>query len=189
MLDFNAERGRKQCIGKPSKNAEIVFTDEERRPIDATPDRPGLLASRGAMNMEGYWKNPELTAQTLVDGFVLTNDIGYFDADGFAYVTGRRDDVINYNGIKISPTEIEEIVLGFDGVAECACVGAPDPAAGQIPRLYVVAKDGAEIDMDAFVSFLRGRVDMTKMPKSVEVLDAFPRTYNGKLDRKALAAR
>lgn len=186
VLDFSAAKNKKKCIGKPSVNAELVFTDDRRVPVNATPEAPGLLASRGPMNMTCYWNNPELTGEILVNGFVCTNDIGYFDEDGYAYVVGRRDDVINCNGIKISPTEIEDIVITYPAISETALVGKPDPIAGQIPKLYIVVKDPASFNSEDFWSFLSNRLDKTKMPKSFEIIDALPRTYNGKLNRKEL---
>ncbi len=185
-LDFSVSDTKKFCIGKPTKNAEIVFTDDDRNPIEATPDSPGLLASRGPMNMECYWKNPDLTREILINGFICTNDLGYFDENGNAFVTGRRDDIINYNGIKISPSEIEEAVATYSAVAECACIGKTDNIAGQIPKLFVVPKDSKTFDMDQFQAYLQEHLDRTKMPKLVALIDVLPRTYNGKLDRKAL---
>lgn len=188
-LDFSVSKNKKKCIGKPSKNAEIVFTNDGRIPINATPENPGLLASRGSMNMSGYWRNEELTREILVDGFVFTNDLGFFDDDGYAFIIGRRDDVINYNGIKISPTEIEDIVTQYPEIEECACVGISDSMAGQIPKLFVVAKDSNTFRMDEFIQSISNRIDKTKMPKQIELIDSLPRTFNGKLNRKELAER
>ena len=186
VLDFSVAKNKKKCIGRPSVNAEIVFTDDNRTPIKATPEEPGLLASKGPMNMSCYWKNPELTDEILINGFVCTNDIGYYDEEGYVYVVGRRDDVINYNGLKISPTEIEDIVSSHPEIDETALVGKPDPIVGQVPKLFIVVKDAKTFDIDSFWSFLSGRLDQTKMPKSIAVIDALPRTYNGKLNRKEL---
>ncbi len=188
VLDFSVDTGRHKCIGKATRNTEIVFTDEARRVVQATPEQPGLLASRGPMNMLCYWQNEALSARTLIDGYVCTNDMGYFDADGYVYVLGRQDDVINFGGLKISPSEVEDVVLGYPNVAEAALVGQEDATAGQIPKLYVVPREGA-FDIDDFWAFLNGRVDRAKQPKAVEVLDELPRTFNGKVDRKALARR
>ena len=185
-LDFSVSIGKKKCIGKPSINTEIIFTDENHNPIQASPETPGLLASRGPMNMVCYWKNPDLTREILVNGYVCTNDLGYFDENGYAYVTGRCDDVINYNGIKISPSEIEEVISLYPSVTECACIGKSDPVAGQIPKLFVVPKDIQNFNMEEFRTFLGGHLDRTKMPKVIETIETLPRTYNGKLDRKAL---
>ncbi len=186
VLEFSKYGGRKSCIGHSSVNAEIVFTDDDRKPVKATKDNPGLLASRGPMNMKGYWKNEELTGTILIDGFVCTNDLGYIDDEGFIYVIGRRDDVINYNGLKIAPSEIEEVVGRYPGVVESACVGKSDPVAGQIPWLYVAAENGDDFDMNGFTAYLQQHLDGTKMPKVIRLINELPRTYNGKLDRKQL---
>lgn len=185
-LDFSVDGTKRNCIGKPTKNAELVFTDDDRNPIHATPENPGLLASRGPMNMMCYWKNPSLTKEILINGFICTNDLGYFDENGNAYVVGRRDDVINYNGIKISPIEIEEVIALYPPISECACIGITDSVAGQIPKLFIVPKDNKAFDMENFQSFLSSHLDRTKMPKIVEMVETLPKTYNGKLDRKAL---
>ena len=186
VLEFSKEVGKKNCIGKPAKNALIIFTDDDRRPQTATPDNPGLLASSGFMNMTGYWKNEKLTGETIVDGFVCTNDMGYFDEEGYAYIVGRRDDVINYNGIKIAPSEIEEVVVQYCGIAEAACVGKEDSVCGQIPKLFIVPENKNLFNISDFKSFLTTHLDRTKMPKMIEIIDILPRTYNGKIDRKEL---
>ena len=189
VLDFSQERDRKKCIGKPTKNAEIIFTDEQRHPVAATGEQPGLLASRGPMNMTGYFRSEELTREVLIDGFVCTNDMGYMDEQGFVFVLGRLDDVINCSGIKISPGEIEDIALQVPGVAEAACVGKADPTAGAIPWLYVVAKEGSVLSAEELQAFLGQRIERGKMPRTVEVIEELPRTYNGKINRKELAKR
>lgn len=186
ILDFSKEAGKNNCIGKPSKNAKIVFTDNSRTPINATSDNPGLLASSGPMNMTCYWKNEKLTNAIMMNGYVCTNDMGYFDEEGYAYVVGRKDDVINYNGIKIAPSEIEEVVIQYSDISETACVGREDSVSGQIPVLFIVPKDITTFNTLDFKAFLSARLDRTKMPKMIEMIEALPRTYNGKIDRKEL---
>ncbi len=186
-LDFNAHRDKKKCIGKPSRNAEIIFTDDERKPIQASLDTPGLLASRGPMNMTGYWKNEDLTRKILINGYVCTNDTGYIDEEGYVYVLGRKDDVINFNGTKISPVEVEEAAMLHEGVSEAACVGKPDAVAGQIPRLFIVPKDKKIFNVNEFTRFLGEHIDKNKMPKNIFLLDELPKTFNGKLNRKELS--
>ncbi len=189
VLDFGIEKDRRNCIGKPARNAEILFTDENRVPIDATAEHPGLLASRGAMNMEGYWKNPELSAEIMRDGFVFTNDLGYMDDEGFVYVLGRADDVINYNGIKVSPDEVEEAALRIEGILEAACVPERDEISGQIPKLFLVAENPSLYDEKQFLGALSRFLDSSKMPKRTELLEKLPRTSNGKLLRRELIGR
>lgn len=136
--------------------------------------------------MRSYWKHPELTRSVLANGCVCTNDIGYFDEEGYAYIIGRRDDVINFNGIKISLVEIEDVVTAHFNVQEAACIGKADPVAGQVPVLFVVPKNLQTFNRGEFYSYLTSRLDRTKMPKSVEIIESLPRTHNGKLNRKVL---
>ncbi len=188
-LDFNKDRGRAGCIGKPTKNATFIVTDEDRNPIESSKENMGLLATAGAMNMKGYWKQPELTEKIMRGGYIYTNDLGYIDEDGYVYTLGRKDDVINYKGIKIAPDEIEESVRKYEQIVDCACVPKADKLSGQVPKLFVVVRDKEKFDKKDLFEFLKSRVDGNKMPKEVEVIDEIPRTYNGKIHRMKLAER
>lgn len=186
VLDFNKERNKPGCIGRPTRNATFMITDEARNPIVSSEDNMGLLASAGSMNMVGYWKQPDLTRQIMKDGYVYTNDMGYIDEDGYIYVLGRKDDVINYKGIKISPEEIEEKVLKYPGITDCACVPKSDMISGQIPKLFVVVEERERLDKALLLQFLQVYIDDNKMPKEIEIIDEIPRTYNGKIQRSKL---
>ncbi len=188
VLDFSIDSGKVSCIGKPTVNSEIVFTNDNRQFITATETNPGLLASRGTMNMHCYWKNPQLTEETMRNNYIFTNDLGYMDPDGYVYVFGRKDDVINYNGIKIAPSEIEEIAVRFEGIRDAACVPMPDKTgAGQAPRLFIVAENETSFNKKGFSEFLSKHIDGNKVPKRIDILDEIPRTFNGKIKRKDLA--
>lgn len=186
VLDFSTNKGMQNCIGKPTKNSTIVFTDDDRNIIEATKENPGLLASSGIMNMDCYWKNKELTEEILKDGYIYTNDLGYMDENGYVFVLGRKDDVINYNGIKIAPDEIEEAAKKYEGVADAACVPLKDALAGQVPKLFVQLSEDTDFDMKGLNAFLTKHLDANKIPKRVEIIDKVPRTYNGKIQRKKL---
>lgn len=149
----------------------------------------GLLATAGAMNMKGYWKQPELTAQVMRGGYVYTNDLGYIDPDGYVYMQGRKDDIINYKGIKIAPEEIEESARKFREVLDCACVPKADKLSGQVPKLFVVVRDKETFQKKELFDFLKNAVNANKMPKEIEVIDEIPRTYNGKVQRRKLVER
>lgn len=186
VFDFNTQSAKKHCIGLPTKNACFIVTDENRREIVSSPDNTGLLASAGAMNMKGYWKQPELTAKTMENGYIYTNDEGYIDADGYVYVLGRRDDIINYKGIKIAPDEIEDKAKLYSGVQDCACVPIADKLVGQLPKLFLVVDDIDGFDKKQFMAFLENNIDGNKMPKQLEFVEQIPRTSNGKIVRKKL---
>lgn len=186
-LNFNSSDDRPHCVGRPTPNAHFIVTDDARRPLASSgPDHTGLLACGGPMNMKGYYKQPELTAQTMSGGYVYTNDEGYIDEEGFVYVLGRRDDVINYKGIKIAPDEIEAAAMRFPGVRDCACVPMPDPVAGQVPKLFVAAADPDSFDRKALMRFLQEHLEPERMPAKCELIGEIPRTFNGKIQRKKL---
>lgn len=186
VLDFNRDKKKAGCIGRPARNAVFMVTDEKRQPIESSEQNMGLLASAGAMNMKGYWRQPELTSQVMQDGYVFTNDLGYIDEDGYVYTLGRRDDVINCNGIKISPDEIEESVGKYEKVIDCACVPKEDMISGQVPKLFVVVQDKQDFHKKELFDFLRKYIDGNKMPREIEIIDEIPRTYNGKIQRAKL---
>ncbi|MCR4585548.1 MAG: acyl--CoA ligase [Lachnospiraceae bacterium] len=186
VLNFNSADDAKHCIGREARNAHIFFTDEKGNEIETSENRTGLLASAGKMNMRGYHNDPEKTAEVLREGVVYTKDEGYMDKEGRVFILGRRDDVINYMGIKITPEEIEEKVKTIDGIADCACVGISDASAGQIPVLFYSLQKGREVKNEDISSFLKLCLDANKMVKKIYRIEEIPRTSNGKLQRKLL---
>lgn len=185
-LNFNSSDDRKYCIGYPTHNAKFMITDDQRNEISSDAEHTGLIACAGAMNMKGYWKQPELTEQIMKNGYVYTNDEGYIDERGFVYVLGRKDDIINYKGIKIAPEEIEEVVMQYKGVKDCACVPVKDKAAGQAPKVFLVLQNVSKFDKVSFMRFLEEQIDANKVPKYIEVIEEIPRASNGKIQRKKL---
>ena len=188
-LDFSRDTDLPGCIGQPVPNAKFAVMDPDGNPMESDPEHTGLLAMTGPMNMEGYWGEPELTSQTLKDGYVMPADLSYIDGNGYVYVLGRADDVINYKGIKISPEEIEEAAAGSPMVADCACVPVKDELAGQVPKLFVVPAEGVEFSEAELFRYLKEHIDDNRMPRTIELIDEIPRTYNGKLLRRELAGK
>lgn len=185
VLDFNKERGKRGCIGLPTKNAAFLIVDENRNEMVSSEENPGILAIAGAMNMKGYWKHPELTKQTLQNGFVYTSDIGY-KKDHYLYVLGRKGDVINYKGIKIAPEEIEEVVMKFQEILDCACVPKTDPICGQVPKLFLVVRNKETFNKKKLNDFLKNHFEVSRIPKEITIIDKIPRTANGKIQRNQL---
>ena len=185
-LDFNRDASLPGSIGKPVPNARFAVMGPDGKPIDSDPEHTGLLASAGPMNMSGYWGEPELSAGTLKDGYVLTADLSYIDTDGYIYVLGRADDVINYKGIKISPEEIEEAASGCRLVADCACIPVADELAGQVPKLFIVPAEGVEYSEEELYRYLKEHIDDNRMPRYLERIKEIPRTFNGKILRREL---
>ena len=135
--------------------------------------------------MAGYYNMPQATADTLVDGWLYTNDIVFLDEDGYVYMLGRADDIINVGGEKVSPIEVENIAQEFEEIRECACIGVKDATLGQVPVLYVVP-EYEEFHSDLLIRFLAERMEKYKLPQKFFKLPELPRNRMQKLDRKAL---
>ena len=124
----------------------------------------------------------ELTAETIVDGYVRTKDLAYLDEDGDCILVGRADDVINYGGSKISPAEIEDLALGYEHIDDVAYTSIKDPITGELPVILVVQKDGYE-EAD-FESFLADRLESYKLPRKYIYVESIPKTFKGSVLRK-----
>jgi len=138
------------------------------------------------MMMTGYWRDPELTRQTLSDGLLFTSDIGYFDERGMVHVVGRQGDVINVAGRKVTPDAIEQAALALDDVADCGCARAADPLTGEAPVLYVVMKPERSFSPAAIREALAARLEDYMLPRRILEREKLPRAENGKLQRKLL---
>lgn len=184
ILDFNSEDNRENCIGRATCNSDFKVIDENGNTIESSADNMGRLICGGGMCMTEYYKEPELTAETMVDGYVYSNDLGYIGEDGLVFLFGRCDDVINTGGNKVAPSEVEDIALQFEGVRDCACVPAPDDVMGNVPKLFVVKEDG--YDEGALLKFLGERLEYFQVPKIVAYIDEIPKTFNGKPLRRKL---
>ncbi len=185
LYDYNEHDQLVNCSGMPNVNAQIMIVDDDRNEIIGTKDNPGTVAVKGPMNMEGYYNEPELTAEILDEnGVVYTTDLGYME-DGFLYILGRKDDVINIGGLKIAPTEVESIALKFPGISECILYYTTDAKENMTIVMDAVLEKGAEFDNKAFTEFLGETLEAFKIPKKVNIVDEVKKTYNGKIDRKA----
>lgn len=186
ILDFNAMKDKKNCVGRPTRHAHFIFVDGDGRRIEATEEHPGFLACAGDMNMKGYYRSPQLNAETIQDGYIRTKDLAYMGEDGLIYVLGRQDDVIVSGGSKIAPDEIEGAAMQFPGVADCGCIPVDHPILGKEPKLFVTMERGVSFDPAAIYQFLKERLEAYKVPKQIEQIDAIPRSGNGKLLRRKL---
>ncbi|MBQ6496616.1 MAG: acyl--CoA ligase [Firmicutes bacterium] len=186
LLDFNKMSGKPGCIGRPAVNSHFIVVDENKNEIESSPDKIGFLASSGAINMREYYHAPKLTAETMQNGFIYTKDVGYIDEEGLVYMLGRKDDVINYGGIKISPEEIEAIVIQHPAIEDCALIPMEDPLTGQAPKLFIQLSETEEYDPKEFRSWLAKNIDQNKQPVRIETIAKIPRTFNGKIIRHEL---
>lgn len=150
---------------------------------ELAPNVAGELCAQGENIMHGYWKDPEATQKVLHDGWLHTGDIAYRDDDGYLHIVGRATDMIKSGAHRISPKEIEEVVLELDGVAETVAVGVPDPMLGQAIKLIVVSKPGTVLDSRTIQRHCRDNLASYKIPKLIEFSESLPRTASGKVQR------
>lgn len=183
ILEFSGNGNKTGCIGRPTVNSIVRFTDDAGNVVEnGSPEAPALLSWGGSIVMEGYYNDPDLTAETLVGGYVRTKDLAYLDEDGDCILVGRADDVINYGGSKISPTEIENLALGYEYIDDVAFTSISDPITGELPVILVIQKDG--YDEAEFERFLTDRLESYKLPRKYIYVDNIPKTFKGSVLRK-----
>jgi acyl-CoA synthetase (AMP-forming)/AMP-acid ligase II len=136
----------------------------------------GEIRVRSDYLMDGYFDNPQATAESLVDGWYHTGDLGAFDADGYLSIVGRARDIIRSGGESIAPTEVEAAVATHPCVAECAVVGIPDASWGEIVCAAVVLKPGTQLTLAELQAHCAPRLARFKQPRRLEAVSDLPRT-------------
>jgi acyl-coenzyme A synthetase/AMP-(fatty) acid ligase len=145
--------------------------------------------------MQGYWKDPELTAKTYRNGRYLSERMLYSgdhfrkDDQGFLYFLGRKDDMIKSKGERISAKEIENNICNMNGVLEAAVIGVPDEILGQAIKAFIVPVAGNNLSEKEVLKYCTENMETFMVPKYIEFLDSLPKTPNGKIDKKQLAKR
>jgi acyl-CoA synthetase (AMP-forming)/AMP-acid ligase II len=174
-------------VGKAIPGVTIRVVDPDGRPVPA--GEVGEIVATGDNIMAGYWGEPELTAEVLRDEWLWTGDLGRFDDEGYLYIVGRKGDIIKSGSYRISPREIENVLVEHPGVHEAAVVGLPDAVLGEVMKAYVVLRDGASCTEHELQTHCRKHLPPYMVPQRVEFLDELPKTENGKIRAVELKAR
>ena len=170
-------------VGLPLPNTEVRVVDPETRK-DVAAGEPGELWVRGPQVMRGYWKKPEETAAVFDGDWFTTGDIVQIDDEGFVKIVDRIKEMIIVGGFKVAPSEVEDILRVYDGVADLAIVGIPTAAGEEEVVAAIVPEPGIEVDAEAFRAFAREKLAAYKVPKRVVTLDELPKSLIGKVLRK-----
>lgn len=185
LINKTFQNPMENCLGRPALHAEISIVDENGARIEM-PNQYGYIAVKGSMNMAGYYHKKALTDKIMHSDYIVLNDIGYFDEDGFFYFVSRVGEIINTGEHKVIPGDIEQAVSGYEGIVDCACAALKKHGSVQVPILYIVCSE-ANFDIGKLESYLQQHLESYKMPQRIIRLDKIPRTATGKIIRKSLS--
>jgi long-chain acyl-CoA synthetase len=172
-------------VGFPPKGiGEITAVDEEDRVCE--DGIIGELRVRGRGIMLGYLNRPEETAERLKNGWMYTGDFGYRRSDGSFVICGRKNEVINIAGLKISPVEVEAAINSHEDVVDSAAVGIEDAVYGEVVKAFVILKENAKVTERDLIKYVSSKIANFKVPKYISFVHEFPRNNLGKIDKKAL---
>jgi len=170
-------------VGKPICALRVV--DDSGREVP--PGEAGEAVFRVPWAMKGYYKAPDLTAQVFKDGWFYTGDLVRLGQDGYLeYVEKKSFIIVTPAGLKISPWEVEDLLLRHPAIAEVAYVGVNDKQGGQVPTAFVVSREGQSVTAEEIARFCRQNLADFKLPRKFEFVDSIPRTSSGKIDRRRL---
>lgn len=172
---------KRGSIGIAIPGVTIEIRDEHGNRVK--PGQTGEICACGPNIMQGYWQDKEKTSQVIIDNWLHTGDLAHYDDEGYIYIDGRSSEMIKSGGNRISPKEVEEVILEIDGILEVAVVGVIDEHLGESIRAYVVPIKDAQIDARTIQLHCRNNLAIYKIPKSIEFIDNLPKTSSGKVQR------
>lgn len=175
-------------VGTALYGYEMKIVDENL--VEVPRGGIGDIIVKGDNIMQGYLGRPDVTLETIVNGWLVTGDMGYMDDEGYLYIVDRKKDLIISKGINIYPREVEEVMDSFEGVAASAVIGVVDEHSGEIPVAYVELEEGAEgVDEQALKRYLREHLANYKVPKHIYIIKELPKNATGKVLKRVLKER
>lgn len=171
-------------VGLPIPQVQVKIVDAEGN--DLPVGQEGEIAVKGPNVMLGYYRLPEATQNVLRDGWLLTGDIGKLDEDGYLYILDRKKDMLLVRGINVYPREIEEVLLSHPQVLECAVIGVKDEQRGEVPKAFIVLKEGATITEREIRRYCMEKLARYKIPRYIEFRKSLPKTPTGKILKREL---
>jgi fatty-acyl-CoA synthase len=173
--------------GFPIAACDVKILDDSDQEVET--GAAGEICVRAPHVMAQYWKRPDVTAETLKNGWLHTGDIARKDERGYMFILDRKKDMIVSGGFNIFPREVEDVLSQHADVAMCAVVGVPDDKWGEAVTAIVVAREGARPDPDELIALVKARKGSAHAPKQVRFVKELPMTGVGKVDKKVLRAR
>lgn len=172
-------------IGKGAFDVDLKIVDESGQEVG--PGEIGVLYARSAAVFDGYWNNPEGTKEAFLDHeWATCGDMAYMDEDGYIFLVDRTKDMIISGGTNIYPSEVENVIMQMEGIADVGVIGIPDDKWGEQVKAVVALKPGYSISEEEIIAYCRQHLAGFKTPKSVDYIDAIPRNAIGKMLKKDL---
>jgi long-chain acyl-CoA synthetase len=187
VVTLNPLRAKRKpgSIGIPlSKTIALRIVDDKGN--DVATQNIGELLVKGPNVMQGYYKQREATLEALKDGWLYTGDMAKFDPEGYVYIVGRKKEMVNVRGLNVYPREIEEILYQNPKIKEAAVIGITDTHKGEVPKGFVVLKDGLSATEHEIIQYLRDRLAPYKIPKFIEFRATLPKNSTGKILKRVL---
>ena len=181
-----AEYGLKKLgsVGLPVFHGEVKIVDEAGNEVP--PNHVGEVIVSGPILMSGYWGHPDLTEQTIRNGWLYTGDVGRKDEEGFFYILDRRKNMYISGGENVYPAEVEKVLYENENVKEVAIIGVPDAKWGEVGMAFVVLRENARLSEDELIQWCADRVAKYKVPKHIEFVDSLPKNAAGKVMKHRL---
>ncbi len=180
------DRPREGSVGIAVSDVEDKVMDWETGEREMPTGEPGELAVRGPNVFQGYWRHPEDTKLALRGGWLYTGDIAKMDEEGYVYILDRKKEMIKYRGYQIAPAELEAVLMEHPAVLDCAVAGMPDKESGEIPKAFVVLREGAAAGEEDLKDFVAQRVAPYKKIREVTFISEVPKNFSGKILRRVL---
>ncbi len=178
------EQKKLSSAGRPDIGVQVRILDEKGEDVEL--GKAGEITVRSKQTMVEYWHKPEDTKATLVNGWLHTGDIGYYDEQGYIYIADRKKDMIISGGENIYPREVEEVLYRHPAVLETAVIGVPDQYWVERVHAVIATKKGASVTAEEIIAFCKKNLAGYKAPKSVEFVDALPKNPAGKILKREL---
>ncbi|MDN7615450.1 AMP-binding protein [Burkholderia cepacia] len=175
---------RLASVGRPNPLVRVEIVGECGELLKQ--GETGEICVRGDLVMKGYYRAPDKTAETIVDGWLHTGDIGHLDRDGYLHITDRKKDMIISGGFNVYPSEIEQVIWAHPAVQDCAVIGVPDDKWGEAVKAVVELNAGQQVSAEELVTLCKEKLGSVKAPKSVDFVAALPRSTAGKVLKKDL---
>jgi fatty-acyl-CoA synthase len=173
---------RVETVGRALEGIEVKIADDDK--VALPRGEMGELACRGYNVMMGYYKMPDKTAESIdAEGWLYSGDLATMDEEGYVQIVGRKKDMLICGGFNVYPAEIEEYLFTHPSVQNVSVIGMPDSVMGEVAVAYIIPREGRTVDPQEIVDFCVGEIANFKVPRYVQVVEEFPMTQSGKIQK------